>query len=213
MNNQIFRMVLSFILGVGCGSSGAGPKGGGGVAGQTSIGGGGAAGVMGSGGRGGAGLGSACQQIEALDRSCVDDADCALVLHKINCCGAAVWIGVRAAELQPVAALENACDASYPFCGCASGPPTTDDGSALALGNPASVSCQGGTCKTFAPACGRPCGAGRSCLTCKAQDASVSVCSLRCSADTDCREAAYPQCQSEFGAGICAEANLACASP
>ena len=210
MNNQIFRMVLSFILGVGCGSSGAGPKGGGGVAGQTSIGGGGAAGVMGSGGRGGAGLGSACQQVEALDRSCATDADCVAVVHTTSCCGAAVWLGLRSTEAQAFATLERTCDASYPACGCAAGPPTTDDGSIVMRGGAASASCQAGTCKTFATACGRPCEAGRSCLTCGAQDAGISVCSLRCTADTNCTEAAYPRCQSGLGSGICAPQSTAC---
>lgn len=206
--------------GVGPGSGGSaggsagtmatGGRGSGGAGGVAGKGGGGVAG-MGSGGRGGGGGATACQQVGTLDRSCTKDVDCVAVVHRINCCGAAVWLGLRSTEAQPFATLESTCDASYPACGCASGPPTTDDGSTVMYGGAVSASCQGGICKTFATACGQPCETGKSCLTCGAQDAGVSVCSLRCSADTSCTDSAYPRCQFGIGSGICAASNLACA--
>jgi hypothetical protein len=191
------------------GATATGGRGSGGAGGAAGTGGGGVAG-MGGGGRGGGGA-TACQQVGTLDRSCAKDTDCMAVVHTTNCCGAAVWLGLRSTEAQAFATLESTCDASYPACGCASGPPTTDDGSTVMRGGAVSASCQGSICKTFATACGQPCEAGRSCLTCGAQDAGVSVCSLRCSGDTSCTEAAYPRCQSGFGTGICAASNLPCA--
>lgn len=192
------------------GATATGGRGSGGAGGAAGKGGGGVAGQGGGGRGGGVGGGTACQQVGTLDRSCAKDGDCVAVVHTTSCCGAAVWLGLRATEAQPFATLESTCDASYPACGCASGLPTTDDGSAVMRGGAVSVSCQGGTCKTFATACGQPCEAGKSCLTCGAQDAGVSVCSLRCSADTNCTEAAYPRCQFGIGSGICATSNLAC---
>jgi hypothetical protein len=160
------------------------------------------------GGGGGTGGASACQQIAALDRTCTTDADCVAVLHTTSCCGSASWIGLHASETQRFRTLESACDATYPACGCASGEPTTDDGSTIAFGasTAAGVSCTGGVCKTFAAACGHACDTGRSCLTC----GSTSVCSLRCTADTSCTEAAYPKCMFGFGGGLCADAAQSC---
>jgi len=194
------------------GSAGAtaiGGRGSGGAGGVASLGGSGFAGI-GGGGRGGGAGSSACQQVETLDRSCAKDKDCVTVAHTTNCCGAGVWLGLRSTEAQAFATLESACDLSYPRCGCAAGAPTTDDGSAVWRESGASVSCQSGTCKTFATGCGQPCGPGRSCLTCGTGDAGVSVCSLQCSRDTSCTEAGYPTCQSGLGSGICAPANLSC---
>ena len=119
-------------------------------------------------------------------------------------------IGLRATEAQRFATLESACDASYPRCGCPLLAPTTDDGSTVNDADTVSVSCQGGACKTFAKACGQPCAAGRSCLTCGAPDAGVSVCSLRCTFDKDCKETAYPTCQFGSDRGICTASSLAC---
>jgi hypothetical protein len=147
----------SLLTALGCGSTlGGGPDGGG----------------------GGAGGSTACQQIATLDQSCATDADCVAVLHTTSCCGSASWLGLRATESQRFSTLESACDRTYPACGCAAGPPTTDDGSALAFGGTAAVSCQAGVCRTFSGACGHPCEAGRSCLDC-GSGTVPSICSLR----------------------------------
>ena len=191
------------------GGRGSGGRGGVASSGGSGVSGMGGGGRSGGGGNGGGGGNSACQQVGTLDSSCAKDTDCVAVVHTTNCCGAAVWLGLRSTEAQPFATLESSCDASYPACGCASGPPTTDDGSTVMRGGAVSASCQGGTCKTFATACGQPCEAGRSCLTCGAQDAGVSVCSLHCSADTNCTEPAYPGACSG-PSGICAASNLPC---
>jgi hypothetical protein len=173
---------------------------------------GGGGGGSGSGGAGSGGAaGNACAQIATVDRSCSSDADCLAVSHTTNCCGTDVWIGIRASEKDRFSSLESACDRSYPACGCAEGPPTTDDGSVVPFGGVAGVSCQAGTCKTFSKACGHPCDTGRSCVTCTAADAgATSFCSLRCMNDSACTEAARTKCQFTFASGVCTDPTMAC---
>jgi hypothetical protein len=203
----------------GAGGTSAGRGGAAGTGGGAGSSTGGSAGMGGVSGSGGLGLGggsgaggstAACQQVATLDRSCGTNSDCVAVLHRIDCCGATVWLGVRSTESQKFAVIESMCDASYPHCGCGAGPPTTDDGSTLTPGGGVSVSCQAGTCKTFAAACGQPCSAGRGCVPCVGQDASAAFCTLRCTSDTGCTEAAYPTCQFTIGGGFCGATNLAC---
>ena len=108
-------------------------------------------------------------------------------------------------------ALESACDRTYPACGCAAGPPVTDDGSVALFGGMAGVSCQAGMCKTFSKACGQPCGAGRSCVTCMMPDAgATSACSLQCMKDTDCTEPGRTKCQFTSSTGVCTDSTMAC---
>lgn len=159
---------------------------------------------------GGAGGSAACQQAAALDQSCGVDSDCLAVRHTTSCCGASVWLGINKAGAQEYSTLESVCDASYPACGCASGPPTTSDDSSIPLAANVAVTCQGGVCKTYASACGHLCETGRSCITCGQGDAGVSVCSLRCPGGTGCTEAAYSKCESSFNGGVCVAPDLPC---
>jgi hypothetical protein len=187
--------------GTGGGHAGAG----GGHAGA----GGGAAGA--GGGAAGAGGASACAQVGTVDRSCSVDGDCLAVTHTTSCCGSAIWIGIRSSEKDRYAALESACDRTYPACGCAAGAPVTDDGSVVQFGGMAGVSCQAGMCKTFSKACGQSCGDGRSCVTCMAPDAgATSSCSLKCMKDTDCIEPGRTKCQYFYTSGTCVSPTLAC---
>lgn len=198
------------------GAGGRGEAGSGGAAGSGQAGVGG--GAADAGGVGDAGTkdasdasGNACSQVTTVDRSCMVDADCLAVTHTTNCCGSAVWLGIRTSEKQRFATLESACDRTYPACGCAAGPPVTDDGSIVQFGGTAGVSCQAGTCKTFSKACGHPCAATRNCSTCMAPDAgTTSSCSLRCMKDTDCTEPGRTKCQFVFAGGTCIDATLAC---
>lgn len=181
-------------------------------------GGGAGSGGMSSGGAGGSGTGgtatvdaggaAACQEINTLDQSCLVDSDCLAVLHTTSCCGSSVWLGINKAGAQEFSTLETACDASYPRCGCASGVPTASDGSSIAFGTTAGVTCQGGLCKTYASACGHPCETGRSCITCGVADGGTSVCTLRCPDGTGCTEAAYSKCQSSMNGSICVSPDL-----
>jgi hypothetical protein len=215
--------------GVAGSSGGAGISGVSGSSGIAGTGGGGA-GSSGHAGTGAAGTGaagtgasdggardappdaSACSLATMVDRSCSTDADCVAVTHTTSCCGSAVWMGIRSTEQQRFSTLETACDGSYPRCGCAAGPPQTDDGSIVNFGSgKAGVSCQGGICKTFSKACGHPCEAGRSCTTCMAPDAgAASFCTLRCMNDMTCTEPGLTRCQFTFASGICVDPTKAC---
>jgi hypothetical protein len=182
-----------------------------GGAGATGTGGtnagGAAGGAGGGGGQGGSkGGATACQGASSLDRSCVADSDCLAARHQINCCGSTVWLGINKAESSKFSALESACDATYPACGCASREPTTDDGSSLPYQYTAGVGCQGGVCKTYSSLCGHACDTGRKCVTCGQGDAGVSTCSLVCTSDVDCTEPAYSRCSGS----VCMGANQAC---
>jgi hypothetical protein len=199
--------------GGGGGSAGGGHAGAGGATAGAGGGhagaGGGAAGA--GGGTAGAGGASACAQVGTVDRSCSVDGDCLAVTHTTNCCGSAVWIGIRSSEKDHYTALESACDRTYPACGCAAGPPVTDDGSVVPFGGMAGVSCQAGMCKTFSKACDQPCGAGRSCVTCMMPDAgATSACSLQCMKDTDCTEPGRTKCQFTSSTGVCTDSTMAC---
>ena len=224
----VVSLTLVFFYAFGCGSSS--PQGdagstagqGGAGAGSGGVSGGGHSGVdagaAGAGGRPDGGTKdaldasvSACAQVAAVDQSCTVDTDCLAVMHTTSCCGSAVWMGIRSSEQQHFAALEGACDRTYPACGCAAGPPQTDDGSFVPFGGMATVSCQGGTCKTFSKACGHPCDSGRSCVTCMSPDAgATSVCSLQCTKDTTCTESNRTKCQFVFSSGICVDPTMAC---
>jgi hypothetical protein len=207
--------------GAGAGGASTGGKGGaskggtptGGAAGTgtggTSAGGVGGAGMGGT-TTGGVGGTAACQQVGTLDQSCIVDSDCLAVRHTTNCCGTSVWLGINKTGAQEFSTLESVCDASYPACGCPSGPPTTSDGSSIPFAASAAVTCQGGVCKTYASACGHLCETGRSCITCGQADAGVSVCSLRCPSGTGCTEAAYSKCTSSFNGGVCVAPDLPC---
>ena len=152
---------------VACGSTLAGPDGGGGS--------------TGSGGAGGA---AACQAVLALDRSCTTITDCIAVPHTSNCCGQMTFMGIRASEAARDQMLEAQCDATYPACGCAEGAPTTDDGSRLAFGGAPGLACAQGICTTFAPDCGGPCANGMTCSSCSS-DAGMSCMPANVACDTN----------------------------
>jgi hypothetical protein len=207
----------------GAGSSGAGgvdgtggnggvggTNGGGGVSGSSGAGGAGGSAGAGGTGAGGTGGANACQEAVAVDRKCTNDTDCVAVMHTTNCCGAAVWLGINASVAEHFSALEKLCDASYPACGCAAGPPVADDGSIIPLGEAAGVTCDAGTCKTFSQLCGHACDNARTCLTCGPKNAEKSVCSLRCTTGNDCTDPSYTKCQPGLGGSVCEPPNAMC---
>lgn len=69
-----------------------------------------------------------CAFASTLDQSCANDGDCRVAIHQTDCCGNTRAIGINASEEERFAALEPACQASYPLCGCPSGPTQTDSG-------------------------------------------------------------------------------------
>jgi hypothetical protein len=193
--------------GVGAGGSSASDSGVdvGGTGGTAGAGSGGDAG--GSGGTAGA---SACQDAVAVERKCTLDADCVAVKHTTNCCGSAIWIGIRASAAQHFSSLEQVCDASYPACGCAAGQPVAEDGSLLQVGEASGVACAAGVCKTFSQLCGHACDVGRTCAMCGAKTVEKSMCSLRCSIDKDCTDPMYTKCHSDVGGGVCEPPDAMC---
>lgn len=97
--------------------------------------------------------GKTCVQATEVRRSCDDDWDCVAELHVTDCCGSAVWLGIRASAITTFDTLEAACERSYSECTCPAHLPTADDGSIVHAEDRDAVSarCQGGACKTFAP--------------------------------------------------------------
>jgi hypothetical protein len=179
---------------------------------QSSIDGGAGSGGNGAGGGGGA---SACQQATALDRSCTVDSDCVAVVHMTSCCGGLAWIGIRTSEHGQFTTLEAACQASYPGCGCFDGRDSADDGSRIAADGSAAATCQGGTCKTYAPACGHICAPSTACQTCTdlASGAMTSSCAPQCTTDASCTDPSAPRCNRGFSTGLCAPAASPCDMP
>jgi hypothetical protein len=104
----------------------------------------------------------ACVQATEVRRSCDDDWDCVAAWHVTDCCGSAVWLGIRASAATSYDTLEAACERSYTECTCAAHPPTTDDGAIVRLTARDAVSarCEDGQCKTFATGCSQACDAG-----------------------------------------------------
>lgn len=84
--------------------------------------------------------GAACDYVDGLDRTCSVDTDCAVGLHQTDCCGSSVMIGYRGTQTT-VPAMESACMASYPACGCAAMLPTTDSGETVTDTSLVQVAC------------------------------------------------------------------------
>jgi hypothetical protein len=137
----------------------------------------------------------ACQAVVALDRSCTTDTDCVGVAHTSSCCGSVVFIGIRQSEQARYQTLEAQCDAGYPACGCAAGPPTTDDGSQLRFDGTPGVTCVQGKCSTFVPECAAPCANGTTCFSCANGPSLFAACTTACTASGDCHDPALPLCQ------------------
>lgn len=69
-----------------------------------------------------------CAFADDLERGCGDDANCVVGVHQTDCCGNTSALGMNHSERDRFDAAESACRATYPLCGCPSGPTTTDSG-------------------------------------------------------------------------------------
>jgi hypothetical protein len=165
-------------------------------------------------GTGGTGGETACQAAIAVDHTCATDSDCVAVAHTTNCCGQAVFIGIRASEQARFNAFEAQCDAAYPACGCAAGQPMTEDGSLVRFGDPAAAMCLLGRCTSYVPACGNPCSSQTTCFTCTNHGATFAACTRMCTTSADCTDQSMPLCQfGQTGNAIgmfCTGASVAC---
>ena len=101
--------------------------GGGGVDSGAPADGGGTA-IDGGGAADGGGPAVLCAFVDDLERGCGADENCVVGVHQSDCCGNTVAIGMNHAERDRFDAAEAPCRASYPGCGCPSGPTTTDSG-------------------------------------------------------------------------------------
>lgn len=81
-----------------------------------------------------------------FDRSCVEDSDCTLVLHQVDCCGSLVAWGLANDAAKSFAEAEAICQAMYPACDCAPMPTVADDGSSTEDVGTLVVTCKGGSC-------------------------------------------------------------------
>jgi hypothetical protein len=84
-----------------------------------------------------------------FDRSCSTAADCSLVAHTTNCCGARLAMGIASSETPAFNSAESICDAQYPACGCAAQGVQVEDGTQVGWSWQAEVkaSCDSGSCK------------------------------------------------------------------
>jgi hypothetical protein len=73
-------------------------------------------------------------------KTCETSSDCTVVLLHVSCCGSETYVGVSTSNATRLEGCDTARVASFPKCGCGSGPPTTEDGTKLMWGtSPASV--------------------------------------------------------------------------
>jgi len=86
-----------------------------------------------------------------FDRSCAEPADCALVLHQVDCCGSLAALGISDDAAKLFSDAEAECMLQYPQCDCAAQPTVADDGSSTPDTNSIEVSCVDGQCRSFVP--------------------------------------------------------------
>ncbi|MFI5299920.1 MAG: hypothetical protein ACHREM_17670 [Polyangiales bacterium] len=89
-------------------------------------------------------------------KQCHAASECTFYVHQTDCCGDTVLTGVTKAALAAVTACESTWDKHFPGCGCAEGPPKTDDGKTTTFGATPTVTCGdfttgGGICLTSTP--------------------------------------------------------------
>ncbi len=145
-------LLFAFFL-LGCGESHGGPDAGARLDSGTSHADGATADASPATDAGSVDGGPACAFIDGIDRHCLSDGECASATHQTNCCGTEIITGISASESARFATLEAACVASYPGCGCASGPTTTDSGETVTDPSAVQVGCitrgPGGVCMTY----------------------------------------------------------------
>jgi hypothetical protein len=89
-------------------------------------------------------------------KTCHADGDCTYFTHQTDCCGDTTLTGVSKSALAHVVTCETLWDKHFPACGCAEGPPKTEDGKTTTFGAMPTVKCgdftmSGGICLTSTP--------------------------------------------------------------
>jgi hypothetical protein len=118
-------------------------------------------------------------------RTCLDDGDCFVGLHQIDCCGTRAALGLSTTEREAFFAAEGACSSMYPACGCPEGETSADDGSSC-FETPV-VHCDGGGCVTSCPVMMPPLGCydycvavTEACTGANAQYGTIDECTSYC---------------------------------
>lgn len=92
----------------------------------------------------------ACPNVfPTFDRSCGDANGCVTVLHKIDCCGSMVALGISKAEEARFNTAEATCDAMYPRCGCPPRPIVTDSQETAVDRDSIQIECTKSACRTY----------------------------------------------------------------
>ena len=139
-----------------------------------------------------------CLLIPTLDRSCTTGDDCFAATTTADCCGSGRVVGLRKTEQASYADLEEQCQGVWPACACPTGPTILDDGSTILPDMSVGVTCQGGVCTTFVPACEHPCPSGTTCFSCQIPGGQFAACTTPCKdvdGGTDCPNPELPRCQ------------------
>jgi hypothetical protein len=90
-----------------------------------------------------------CEDVAGIDRTCVDDTDCVTRMHRADCCGSVVWIGLRSDEAARFDAAEADC-AAQASCECLAQETTAETGEPAPTS--ANVSCARGRCRAWVSA-------------------------------------------------------------
>jgi len=86
----------------------------------------------------------------AFARTCTSAAGCKIGLHRVDCCGSLVAIGIAAKDYDAFKAAEEHCSKTYPPCGCAPMPTKAEDGDTGSL-KQLQVKCVDNVCITYVP--------------------------------------------------------------
>lgn len=92
--------------------------------------------------------GGATPSFPTFAKACQADADCAIGLHQINCCGTKRAIGIASGAKAALDEAEATCASQYPDCDCAQFPTQAEDGKTADDGAIA-VRCDAGQCGTW----------------------------------------------------------------
>jgi hypothetical protein len=79
--------------------------------------------------------------------NCTVPTDCAIALHKVDCCGSQNALGIRMDQVTAFNTAETAWDATCTACMCTAQPIHAQAGGNCAMAN-ITVNCDGGMCRT-----------------------------------------------------------------
>jgi len=85
-----------------------------------------------------------------LEKTCTVASDCFVALHRNDCCGTKIAIGLNQTSQVAFMTAEGSCAAAYPGCGCAQFPTEAEDGRTELVGA-IEVRCEAALCRTYVP--------------------------------------------------------------